>query len=47
MKTVPMKCVVGECMFWGKTKEEWVKHFKKNHPQIDTLTVGKEVIKLK
>ena len=42
-----MKCVVGDCDFWGKTREEWIDHFKEKHPEFDTITIGKEVIKLR
>ncbi len=44
--TIPIPCPVNDCSFIGRTKREWIQHYKKKHPDIQTLRLGTEVIDL-
>lgn len=44
---ITMQCPVEGCDFYKGTKQEWVDHFKTKHPDIDSITIGKEKIELK
>lgn len=45
-KEKPMRCIFPDCDFVGKTKQDWIDHLKKNHPEVKSLQFGTETINL-
>ncbi len=40
-------CPITGCLTLLKSKEDIIKHFMEQHPEIDEIKLGKEVIKIR
>ena len=42
-----MICPITGCNFMTSDEDEWIQHFKNNHPEVDTLNLGGKRIRIK